>query len=40
MIRDYPYRLMWFYLFVGGIVSLYISEKKNFALVSKKTCYP
>lgn len=28
MIRDYPYRLMWFYLFIGGVVSLCISEKK------------
>lgn len=36
MIRDYPYRLMWFYLFVGGIISLYMSEKKNFTPIEKK----
>lgn len=38
MIRDYPYRLMWFYLFVGGIISLYISEKKSSVLAEKKVC--
>ena len=36
MIRDYPYRLMWFYLFVVGIISLYISEKKCSVLAENR----
>ncbi len=29
MIRDYPFRLMWLYLFILGIVALSVSEKKH-----------
>lgn len=39
MIRDYPYRLMWFYLFVCGIISLYMSEKNSSIIADKKVCY-
>lgn len=39
MIRDYPYRLMWFYLFVCGIISLYMSEKNSSIMADKRVCY-
>lgn len=30
MIRDYPYRLMWMFLFVLGITVLYTSNKVGY----------
>ncbi len=39
MIRDYPFRLMWFYLFILGIVVLSLSEKDTITPIVKNNIH-